>query len=250
MLSTEEFKAFSTEYVMFCHITTRIPGRADEDLLQKKGGTGFPYLVALDAHGDVIAKAKDRSVAGFRAMMESGAKFVAIQAKPEAERTLDDRVFVFLHDIEMEELDLAAAQAEAAKFEGLSPEQKAQVDGALLGLEIESLLPRTRDREEAKRLALVAGKRFSEMWAEGREPKDEAHIQPFFIVMLDYAESEKDAALFEKALAKLEATFGENPRAKGFFDAQKGRLAKLKAADDGGVEDHHEGDEGGEKDDH
>lgn len=244
MLSTPEFKEFSKEFVMFCHITTLLKDRKDDDLLGKKGGRGFPYLVALDQNGDVIAQASDRSVEGFRSMMADGAKFVEVRAKPE--KTLDDEVFLLKHDIRMGNADLEQAKARMEKLKGLSDEQKKELDGLLLGLEIQSLMPKARTPEEAKPQILAAGKRFAEMWAEGREPTDEQHVQPFFIFMLDHAESVKDAALFEKALEKLRAKFGDNPRAKGFFDKQDERLAQLKS---GGEEPKKEesGPESGDK---
>ena len=52
MLSTEEFKAFAGEVVPFLHVTSRVEGEHHPDLLEKKGGRGFPHLVVLDATPD------------------------------------------------------------------------------------------------------------------------------------------------------------------------------------------------------
>lgn len=236
MLSTKEFGDFSKEFVMFCHITTRIEGRKYDDLLSKKGGTGFPYLVALDANGDVIAQLEGgRTVEGFRAMMAEGAKFVALRGKEK--KTLDDEIFLLEHDISMGNADLAAAKARMAALKGLNEAQKKELDGALLGLEIKAAMPTSRDPAEQKAQMVAAGKSFAAMWAAGREPTADASIQPFFIFMLDYAESEKDAALFEKALDKLRAKFGSNPQAAGFFKKQDARLEALKAAGGGPKKD-------------
>lgn len=229
MLSTKEFGEFAKEFVVFAHVTTRIEGRKDDDLLQKKGGQGFPHLVALDANGDVIAKLTgDRTVEGFRAMMADGAKFVAVREKKE--KTLDDEVFLLRHDISMGNADLAQAKARAEAMKGLSDAQKKELDGALLGLEIQGMMPRARTPEEQKAQVLAAGAKFAEMWAAGREPTSDEAVQPFFIFMLDHAEATKDAELFGKALEKLRAKFGTNPNAAKFFERQDARLAALKGA--------------------
>jgi hypothetical protein len=228
VLSTKEFGEFAKEFVMFAHITTRIEGRKDDDLLSKKGGTGFPYLTALDAKGRVTAKLTGgRSVEGFRAMMADGAKLDALRAKEK--RTPDEEFSLLQHDMSVANVGVDEARASVAAAKGLSDAQKKDLDGALLGLEIEAAMPKPKNAEEAKSQAIAAGKTFAEMWAAGREPTDDQHIQPFFILMLDHAESTKDAALFEKALEKLRAKFGSNPQAAGFFKKQDARLAALKA---------------------
>ena len=234
MLSTKEFGEFSKEFVMFCHITTRIEGRKYDDLLSKKGGTGFPYLVALDAAGDVIAQLEGgRTVEGFRAMMTDGAKFVAVRSKEK--KTLDDEIFLLKHDIAMGNADLAAAKTRMAGLKGLNDAQKKELDGALLGLEIQAAMPRAKSKEEAQAIALTAGKQFAEMWSAGREPTAENQIGQFFSAILEHAESVKDAALFEKALDKLRAQFGSKPQNAGFFTKQDERLKALKAG--GGASD-------------
>ena len=212
---------------MFAHVTTQIKDRKNDGLLSQKGGRGFPHLVALDGNGDVIAQLSGgRDVAGFRAMMGDGAKFIAIRAK--TEKTLDDEVFLLKHDISMGNADMAKAKTRIDAMKGLSAEQKKELDGLMLGLEIQAAMPKSRDPVEGKAQALAAGKTFAEMWAAGREPTDEQSIQPFFILMLEHAADSKDAALFSKALEKLREKFGSKPGAEGFFKAQDARLATLK----------------------
>ena len=124
VLSSEEFKAFAADYVMFAHVTTRIEGRKHDGLLSEKGGRGFPHLVALNQGGDVIATLTGgRSIDGFRQMMESGAKFEALKSKED--KTLDDEIFLLKHDIAMGNAKLDDAKARVAKLTGLSDAQKA-----------------------------------------------------------------------------------------------------------------------------
>lgn len=229
MLSSEEFKKFAGEYVVFAHVTTRIKDRKYDGLLQEKGGRGFPHLVALNKDGDVIAAlAGERSVAGFRAMMEAGSKFEGVRAK--AVKTTDDEIFLLKHDIAMGNAKFDAAKERVAKLKDLTEAQKKEIDGLLLGLEIQAALPTARTPEEAKVQAAAAGKKFAEMWAAGRAPtSDEGAIGNFYSLILEHAEGAKDADLFEKALGKLRETFGSRPQTAGFFKKQEARLAALKA---------------------
>ena len=54
MLSTEEFQTFAKNYVLFGHVTTRIPDRKDDDLVITKanwGRTEFPDEEWIDCPG-------------------------------------------------------------------------------------------------------------------------------------------------------------------------------------------------------
>ncbi len=68
------------------------------------------------------------------------------------------------------------------------------------------------------------------MHAAGRVPSNQNEMAAFYQLVMAYAESEKDAALFEVGLGKLRSAFGDNPKAAGFFKMQDDRLAKLKEA--------------------
>lgn len=227
MLSSAEFKAFASEYVVFAHVTTRIKDRKDDGLLQQKGGTGFPYLVALNADGDVIARLNGaRTLEGFRTMMADGAKFESIRNK--AEKTTDDQLFLLKHDIAMGQAKLAAAKERIAGLGKLTEAQQKEADGILLGLEIMDLVPNARDPAARKAQVEKAGIAFAEMWKAGREPVSDDHAGPFYMVLLDHAEAQKDASLFEKALGKLRERFGKRAGSEGFFANQEKRLAALK----------------------
>jgi hypothetical protein len=222
VLSTADFKGFAKEVVPFLHVTSHVEGEKNPDLLSEKGGQGFPYVVAMDAEGRVTAVLKGRSLPDFRAMVESGKAYTARREKKDL--SLDERIEMFRFDLKVGNLDLEGGRAALAAMKGLSKEQKAELEGALMGLEIRSLAPKSRDPEAAR----AAGKAYAAMWKEGREPTTDDDCQPFFIFMLDHAEAEKDAELFEKALKKLKDRFGGNPQAAGFFEKQDKRLAKLK----------------------
>ncbi len=228
MLSTEEFKKFAGEYVVFAHVTTQIKDRKYDGLLSEKGGRAFPHLVAMNKDGLVNAVATERSIAGFRAMMDAGAKLEALRTK--AGKTTAEEVALLKHDVTMGNANLDAAKERAAKLKDLTEAQKQEIDGFLLGLEIQAALPTARTPDEAKAQAIAAGKKFAEMWAAGRAPTgDDNAIAAFYQMIIEHAESATDADLFEKALGKLRETFGSRPKAAAFLKKQEARLAALKA---------------------
>src|SRR5436189_5630341 len=53
-LLTDDFVKFSKDYVLFCHITTMLPGVKYDELLSEKGGNAFPWIVMMDASGEII----------------------------------------------------------------------------------------------------------------------------------------------------------------------------------------------------
>lgn len=228
MLSTEEFKAFAAEVVPFLHVTSRVEGEAHPDMLQEKGGRGFPYVVAMDSKGEVIGQIADRTVAGFRAMTKKAAEYVALAAKEKRTAAEELRYVVALH--ELNKVDVAEARKRVEALEGLDDAGKKERDQFLLVLDIRSAVEGKNPQAMGEEEKIALGKTFHEWWKAGREPTDQGAMQPFFIFMLDYAESAKDAELFEKALGKLREVFGPMPGAAGFFKRQDDRLAKLKEA--------------------
>jgi hypothetical protein len=197
--------------------------------MAEKGGRGFPHLAILDANGDVVAKPGSRDVPGFVAAVSDGKQFMALRNKEDP--SVDDRIELLGMEIKLGNYDFEKAKEAAGKIEGMTDAQKAKVDEAIFPLEVMSLLPKGRQPTPEERQA--AGKAFAGMFRAGRDPTEPQIMQPFFIFMLDYAEAEKDVELFRSALGKLEAAFGDNPRAKGFFDTQKARLEKLESAAEG-----------------
>jgi hypothetical protein len=229
-LSTEEFREFAKDYVLFCHITSMVEGEKYGDLLSKKGGKGFPHVVAMDAKGDVLAvHAGARSVEGFAATMQKGREFQTLLAKEEL--TAAEAAELFLLRLGMGHFDLEQARTAAAKLADLSAEDRTRIDDALLGMEIQSLAPKSRGPEAAA----ASGKAYAEMLAAGRKPveAETPTFQMFYILIMEYAFQNNDVALYEQGLARMKAVFGENPQAAPFFEAKEKQLAELKARAEG-----------------
>ncbi|HEU4395358.1 MAG TPA: hypothetical protein VFS92_07315 [Planctomycetota bacterium] len=225
MLSSEEFKAVTAEVVPFLHVTSRVEGEHHPKLLEEKGGRGFPYLVVLDAKGEVLSQVSDRSVEGFRKAVKDAGDFTTLSAKEKRTPAEEMRLLRLQHGMHKVEDDAARARANA--IDVTDEAVKKDRDAFLFGLDIAAQLKGRNFRDPAAKIA--AGKTFHEWWKAGKEPPDEGTAQPFFILMLDYAESERNVELFEKALGRLRDMFGAKTEAARFFKMQEERLQKLKA---------------------
>lgn len=185
----------------------------------------------MDAAGDVLAEHDGpRDVAAFAATAAKAQRYVELRGL--ADPTPAQKVELFLAELGMGKLDLAAAQTRKAALEGLTPEQEAQISTAMTDMEVMNILQNTPNpapgQEGAVKVEL--GGRFHAMYAEGKRPSADQPFQAFYGLIMDWAEAQKDVAAFETALGAMRERFGKMPQAANFFRAQDERLARLKAA--------------------
>ena len=79
----DAFAEFSKEYVLFCHVTSRVPTDSHQELLHEKGGHGFPYIVFMDAEGGVLAEPDGRTIEAYRKTGAECAELVKMKAEAE-----------------------------------------------------------------------------------------------------------------------------------------------------------------------
>lgn len=209
--------------MLFCHVTTHIEGEPNDKLLEEVGGGGFPTILVLDADGKMIGRhAGERSVAEFDKLVTKAAAYLDARKKA-AEGDKSAGIDVALADLELGTL---TAEAAKKKVEALGPPtdaQKARLDGILLNAEVMDISKALgKDR-------VGAGKKFLELKNAGRIPDGYKETDIFWNRILDFAESEKDAKLFEEGLGKLKEKFASNPNTKKFFEGKDATLAKLKS---------------------
>ena len=216
---------FSKDYVLFCHITTQIEGEKNGDLLEKKGGQGFPYIIYMDAEGAVLAEHQgDRSAEGFAKTGKAVKDYSAAKAR------VDKGEKGAGIDLAIAELILGKATATDAekKIQAAgtpTKEQQAVIDTELLNAKILEEI-RTIESDAA---ADAVGKKYYEMLKSGKPaPTGEQAMQPFYMLAMRAASTAKDAATFEKALEALKKNFGHLPNAKRFFEENEKTLEGLK----------------------
>jgi hypothetical protein len=213
--------------VAFCHVTTQIKGEKHADLLQQKGGAGFPHIVFMDAEGKVLAEHNGpRNGAGFAKTGETAKAFVALREKA-AKGDPAAKADLLVQQLKMGHVKAADAEKEAASMK-LSDAQKAAFEAALADARVMDMVRGLRSQEDAKK----AGQEFLSMHKAGKKaPTGDEAIQPYWILLMGAAEEAKDVPAFEAALKALRAKFGDAPQAAGFFKKQEAKLAELKGAE-------------------
>ena len=209
--------------VLFLHVTSHVDEDKYQELMDAKGGDGFPYMLYMDSAGDVISK-MDRpyELETFSAGLEKAASFLAMVKKAEG----GDKAAAL--EVLITKLESGGIKAEEAKkklkdLPKPSAEQEPRLSGALANAEVQQVL----DDQQA-----ATAKKFIEMMKGKRVPTDKEVGENFYMTILNYAEKQKDAANFEAALNGLKAMFSDNPNAKPFFEMKEKTLKKLKTEKD------------------
>lgn len=216
--------------MLFCHVTSQVPGDKHPNLLSEKKGMGFPHIVALDASGHLLETLQgSRNVQGFTSLMERAAaratELTDLKQKAEAGDPEARRQYLFAM-LRLGNLQLDEAETLAQGLD-LNPADRTQLETGLANLEVSrrvgELQGSTREQQ------LEAGRRFAEMARRGRIPGEADLQQPFWVLILDHAEAVEEVPLFELALARLEERYGANPRTRDFFARRREALEKLRA---------------------
>ena len=220
---------FSKDYVLFCHITTQIPGEKYGNLLSEKGGRGFPHLVFMDDEGSVLAEHKgDRTAEGFSKTGQKAKDYLALKAKA-AKGDKIARIDFVIAQLVVGKLRSDEAAKQMAGLGKPTPAQQAKFDAELVNASVLE----TVKGIESDELSKAAGKKFYGLFCAGKPgPTSEEAIQPYYILMLNAAEEAKDPKTFEAALGKLKEKFGNLPQAKAFFTKNEKRLEDLKSGNE------------------
>jgi len=216
---------FSKDYVLFCHITTHIEGEKHGNLLEEKGGEGFPHIIFMDAEGKILAvHEEERSAEGFAKTGAKARSFMELKAKA-AKGDKAAKIDLIIAQLDMAQIKAADAEKQLKEAGTLSKEQQAKLDEILVNASVMDIVKGIESENEAK----AAGQKFYEMQKAGKPgPTSEQAVQPYYILGMNAAEEAKDAATFEKNLNALKAKFGSNPQAKKFFEAKEKKLEELK----------------------
>ena len=210
--------------VPFLHVMSRIEGRPYDDLLIQKGGLAFPTVMFLDADGKkLVVHAGPQSVPAFERSLEVAEKVVALEEKA-AGGDAHAAAELLVHALTMDWYGYEEAQAKAAALSDVTPEQRARIDQLLVDAEVRSLLVAAReDREKQAQL----GRRFLDMWREGRVPANEAQAYAFWILLANHADGERDRELFGKIVEEFRKSLGGNRRYRAALQSLQQRLASF-----------------------
>ena len=193
----------------FLHITTRIDGMRNDDLLRKYGGTAFPTVMYLDAEGRRIMRhSGPRTVGGFEDSFEEVRDFLKLVEKAEG-GDAKAATEAFIRQLELEWFEIEEARTRRAALEKVSSKQEKRIAQLLIDTEVRTVA-RGAGRDAAARQA--AGKHFREMLEEKQVPENPSQLYSFWTMIADHAEAQKDRKLFKKAVAYYDKTLGDDHR--------------------------------------
>lgn len=223
-LLADDFAKFAKEYVLFFHLTTMIPNEKYGDLLEEKGGNAFPYILFMDAAGDVVLEHQGgRSAEAFGLSGAKAKDWLTLKSKAEKGDASAKIDFAILK-LSMGKLKAEEAGKEIKAAGEISKEQQAKLDLELTNAEIREAVGKLRSDEEAA----VLGRKFYARHKEGKPaPTADNALQSYFILMMDAAGDAKDAKTFEQAYTVLFDKYGKMEGAAAFFEEKQKQLKDL-----------------------
>ena len=204
--ANEDFQAWSKDYVMFLHVTSRVYTDENHDLFGQRGGLGFPYLACLDETGHVLAQHQGpRTVDGLDATVAKAWDFKLLR-KEAAAGDDDARIEIFTRRLAMEALSLEEARAGLnAVADKLSKDQLAEVEQQIVNLEIGDAmnqLRREHGRDVNEFLPAVAASFFE----QGKVPNNRlatSYLDAVFTNAREKGDRELAARIVATAKTKL-----------------------------------------------
>ena len=246
MLSKKEFPAFAKKVVPFLHVTTRIPGRKNDDLFRKKNKFGgYPTLAFMDAEGEKILTLhpSQRSLQGFEEAFQQASRFASLRERAKSDPKAA-KAFLILQ-MEMKKLSFDDAR-EAAKGMDFEPQERLAFEQALVETLLrmkpadakkalarihlqkgpaeraQRILQDLEIREELKPLRRMRPGSHQErpyhiaygLFKKGRVPSGKPHFDTLYWTSVSQAAfQKKDVEALEAALNKLRVAFGKtNPK--------------------------------------
>lgn len=227
-LSTAEFREFAKDLVLFCHVTTRVPGDKYQSLLHAVGGKGFPTLVFMDGMGKVVGEVdvgEGPTVALFRTVHANVKKRLELLEKEKL--TEGETVQMFLLDYELGFLDFDAAKERRAslpKLDGAAPREVAAV---MTNLEVaDRLNPRPRGAEAVREV----GEAFYKMAKAGRVPTKKSLVRAFWTYMFAWAQGAKDVKAAKMIVGEVRKLAEKDPQWKSTLERYEKQLKAMEAA--------------------
>jgi len=222
VFSDPAFAELAEDTVLFVHVTSHLPDAPHPDLLRQKGGRAFPYVVFLDATGNVIAKPKVQTLDALREALERDVQEYRDLCELAASGDADAVRRLFALEVEFQHFaDPEQARAAMAEIEGLSDEERARLEQILVEQEFNAILGRVTTEEQA----VEAGRESLPMLEAGRIPK--GPNAPYFWAFVGaHAAAKKDVELLERAISGLRETGTAGERFLGRLERALGALRR------------------------
>ena len=205
------------------HITTRIEGRKDDELLSDLGGNSFPWIVFLDAEGEIVGRhagshtveAFSRTDRNVRRYLDLRKKAAAGDATVELDKAILECTLGLTEFYELEE---------AVEGRKLSADQQKAVELCRVNAAVAEGLQLARAGSVDD-----AVEEFVEIYRKGVYPTQ--NTAGFWYRLALHASKQGDAALLEASIAGIRKAFGPgDERMDKILAVLESKLAELKGA--------------------
>ena len=212
------------------HITSQVASDPYQDLLSEKGGGGWPFFVALDADGNVLAKFPlvrgtiDLFSTTMRTASETQGKLEALAKKAKGGDQAA-KIELFMTRMELSHFTIETAKAAYKKLGKIDDQATAKkLQTQLTGMEINEIMSSLRSAADWP----GAAKKFVAIWKDGRAPEGSAALD-FWALIISGSIRGKDKKTASEAIAVFEKRFSDdpNPRIRAYIKRQKAAIEKL-----------------------
>jgi len=208
--------------VLFLHNTSRVEGEPYPDLLSEKGGTGFPYLVVLDAQGEVLAPHNGpRTVEAFAKTTSTSETYFELMKKYEAGDKAAAAGYLQA-GLELGAISADRARELLASLEKISDAEREAIELKIMDAEFMSIIRSVRTIETA----VAAGETLAAMIEAGFEPEGDQAINTWAMISY-YATEKKNAELLSRAIAEFEKTDGNESFKRDNLQRMKSALEAM-----------------------
>lgn len=190
--------------------------------MQEKGGPGFPYLVVMDAEGEVIAPPDSRTVESFTKVVSAATGYGVLKNRYESGDKQAAAGYLEAG------LDLGILPAETARkifagLEGLKADEIAELNNKIAAVEFGIVLESVNSSESA----VAAGETFLEMLASGFVPEGMQATNLWAMVSY-YAEAQEDAELLARAINEFKQAASSSRYRNTNLERMESALENLK----------------------
>lgn len=197
MLADPGFVALGKQVVLFFHLTSLVREDDYQDLMQRKGGGGYPAVLFLDERGEVVGRPTKATLAECLHTLDDLTRW------REAKRKVDGgdksaRKALLLAELALGKVSAKDARARLKDAGTLSKDERARVELALVNLDAKELLEQCQTQGGLKE----AGRKLVEMKQARRIPTEGWLPVRFWTALVDYGVEVRDWRLCEDAIAE------------------------------------------------
>lgn len=216
---------------MYLHVTTKIKGHPNDDMLKRHGYRGFPSFGFLDAKGTLIAKhTGGRTIAGFDTTAKKAHSYVALRDQA-AQGDKAAQQHLFVQNLGLGQFNYSrGALALAANRSDMSKSLIKKAEQALTDIQYAELTAALRGK-----LATIERAEYTlrynalnvEFFKAGKVPSGYSATSVYMTVMR-HAQSTRDANLFEQALNGYKKMYAGQARYERMIERYEGQLEDLR----------------------